>query len=328
MLKNLKSKMGVATQMAKEKMGKSDATMETESTRDLKLNLKTVTQGYTRVSQASKTYVSDNERLANASTELGNALVDLGSGILTNTPLGMGLHTVGNQMRTLSAISQQLSASTSNYLFVPINRLLEIDLKRANDIKHNQETARLKYDAAQSSLNKHRSDTAHPQKVVQLEAEVESHRQAYEQFTIELTQAINQVLAQIGSELTLELKNWAAEQARFYQEMSSMWSQVESQLAPIPTSAQVTTTTSVPGPGYSTYGTQAYGTQAYATQQQSYAVPASYASSGAPYVPPPVTVDAGLSKRFDNSVNLDGAPGQPQTTSYTYSSVQTQPPNV
>jgi len=125
-----------------------------------------------------------------------------------------------------------------------------------------------------------------------LEAETEGLRVAYEQLTIELTQAANQLLAQIGSGLSAELKTWASEQARYFQEMANLWSQIEQKIAPIPTVAQVTTTTAVPGP-YSSQLSQVYNPQ-QANFPMPTTTPPSYSSypyvnqAGNTYAAPPV----------------------------------------
>eukprot|EP01113_Clastostelium_recurvatum_P028958 TRINITY_DN3496_c0_g1_i4.p1 TRINITY_DN3496_c0_g1~~TRINITY_DN3496_c0_g1_i4.p1 ORF type:complete len:328 (-),score=99.37 TRINITY_DN3496_c0_g1_i4:46-936(-) len=290
MLKNLKSKVAVATQMTKEKMGKADMSMETDSTKEMKHNLRTLKHGYKRIHSSSKSYVVESERLALTGSELGDALIELGSGILTTTPLASGLNSLGTQLKAMCAVAQNNSANSNTSLVAPINRLIENDIRVASEIKRRQETARLKYDSSASTLRNFKSSDR--TKLQQLEAETESLRQVYEQLTIELTSAVNQVLAQVGSELMAELKAWAAAQARYYAEMSQMWNEVEAQLAPLPSVANITTTSSVP------------------------------AYTPGPMIPPAVPVvqettvveTYSLSKNFDNSVSLDG----PVTTT-TYS---------
>eukprot|EP01112_Ceratiomyxa_fruticulosa_P003336 TRINITY_DN136_c0_g1_i2.p1 TRINITY_DN136_c0_g1~~TRINITY_DN136_c0_g1_i2.p1 ORF type:complete len:382 (-),score=96.39 TRINITY_DN136_c0_g1_i2:157-1143(-) len=237
MFNNLKSKMQVATQMAKEKMGKADQSVESEDVRSVKTNLKTIKKGYKQINHSGKAYVSESEKLAMTTNELGDALLSLGSGILTSTSLGSGLHTLGTQLKTMSSVTQNYNAATNTNLVGPIGKLLDVDIKRASDIKKRQEMARLRYDSAISSVKSHKGGKA--------EEELEIARQSYEQTTRELNEALTLILAEIGNTLMVELKSWANSQAQYYREMSELWTQVENQLAPLPTSASVTTTTTV-----------------------------------------------------------------------------------
>jgi hypothetical protein len=289
MFSNLKNKMHVATQMAKEKMGKADATIETESTREIKQILKVIKKGYKKIDHSGRLYVTESERLAMAATELGDSLLLLGSGILTTTPLGQGLHTLGSELKAIASLSQNYAAATTSSLVAPIGKLLEVDIKRASDIKSHQENARLKYDMA-ISAQKHKHQTSD---------DLETSRQAYEQLTRELTEALNLVLAQIGTELMYELKTWAASQARYYNEMSQMWAGVEAKLAPLPSVAEVTTSTVVnayvPAPP----------TDPYYTTSTGYPHVQNYQTSVVqPYAPQNQT---GLEKPFE-AVNLQNPP--------------------
>jgi len=239
MFNNIKNKMQLATQMAKEKMGKADTTIETDDVRSVKANLKTIKRGYKQINHSGKLYMTESERIAMAGNELGDALLSLGSGILTQTSLGSGLHVLGNQLKTICSVTQTYNSATNTNLVGPIGKLLDVDIKRASDVKRRQENARLRYDSAISSVKSHKGGSS------KAEEEMEIARQGYEQLTRELTEALNLILAEIGNTLMMELKSWANSQAQYYREMSELWSQVENQLAPLPTNATVTTTTTV-----------------------------------------------------------------------------------
>jgi len=237
MFSNFKNKLQVATHSMKEKMGRTDATIETEDTRLMKQNFKTIKRAYKHINHSGKSYVMESEKLTLITSELADSFLFLSNSTFSTTPLGQGLASLANQLKSISSVSQNYVSATNTNFVSPITKTLDVDIKRTNDWYKRQESARMKYDMALSQVKKGGSGRA--------AEELEINRQTYEQLTRELTEVTSNVLAQIGNELIYELKNWTESQARFYAEMNQMYSQISSQLEGLPATSQVSTTSSV-----------------------------------------------------------------------------------
>eukprot|EP01112_Ceratiomyxa_fruticulosa_P014367 TRINITY_DN410_c0_g1_i7.p1 TRINITY_DN410_c0_g1~~TRINITY_DN410_c0_g1_i7.p1 ORF type:complete len:349 (-),score=93.63 TRINITY_DN410_c0_g1_i7:173-1219(-) len=280
MFSNFKSKLQVATHSMKEKMGKTEATVETEDTRVMKQNFKTIKHGYKNINHSGKSYLSESEKLSLITNELGDSLLFLSTGAFSTSSLGFALQTLGNQLKSISSVSQSYVSATNTNFVSPVAKILDVDIKRANDLYKRQESARIKYDLALAQVRKGSSGRA--------AEELEMTRQTYEQLTRELTEVLNSVLAQIGTELIYELKNWTDSQARYYTEMSKMWSQMTSELESVPGTSQLSTTSSV----INAYVPLTPTTQTYISDVQSTYTPTSYNTTQPTYTTNTTQVNA------------------------------------
>jgi len=227
-LKKYTKSFEVTKQAAKEKMGKSDSSAETDDIKELKERLRAIKWNLKQIAGSGKVYCDSVGASGTRGAEFAEALRSFGGeeSPLNGTTLGESLSRVGASLKDSEGSLVACGLHTSTNVVTPIQQFYDTEVKKVINIKRQQDVARLKYDSAlntfKESQKKH-GGTKH-------EEEMKAAQTTYEDLTRDLKTAFEAMTVSLDRELGEYLRALIAQRISYHHQQAQLLDQLSQDL--------------------------------------------------------------------------------------------------
>eukprot|EP01113_Clastostelium_recurvatum_P024280 TRINITY_DN289_c0_g1_i2.p1 TRINITY_DN289_c0_g1~~TRINITY_DN289_c0_g1_i2.p1 ORF type:complete len:277 (-),score=99.67 TRINITY_DN289_c0_g1_i2:526-1356(-) len=212
----------VTKQAAKEKMGKSDTTAETDDVKEIKERLRAIKWNLKQISSSGKQYCDAIGVNGTRGAEFAEALRSFGGdeSPINGTPLADSLSRVGSQLKDCEGALVACGLHTSTNVVSPVQQFYDLEVKKVIDIKRRQEVSRLKYDSALTSFkdSEKKLGTAKPA----VAEEMKAAQSTYEDLTRDLKAAFEAMVSSMEREMGQYLRELISQRISFHQQQAQL----------------------------------------------------------------------------------------------------------
>jgi len=225
----MKKYLAIAKQAAKEKMGKAEKSVNSDETNDARDSFVVLKKGYTKVITDFKTLCTEGWSLMLAQSEIFAECMlkfstSLQSSILNDMfPL---IQKVGMAFKSVDSISTQCMESTKEDFLVPINNLLETEIKTTNELRTQQESARLQLENAIGQLKSLQKKSTE-QKLKGVEEEVAATQMEYDRKTDAFRDAMDRLGISTRTDMVDALSKLVDANIQCLEESLAVWKDVQ-----------------------------------------------------------------------------------------------------
>ncbi|KAN0036289.1 hypothetical protein ACTA71_010444 [Dictyostelium dimigraforme] len=222
---------------------------ESDEVENVKVALKNMKWSIKLLIQLSKGYYTTSDKQVQQGTAFSTILqrfsekISHTNYIINQTlPLSESLREVGEGIKNSSTYFQQYTQIFCDKFATNIESLYTNHVKKVATLEKQQEESRIKYNNALNFLKSSQKSGHTGTKLAEKTTEYENAKAYYEQISLNLVSATNDMVNYVQREIAVQMKQFVAEQQLMVQECIKMWVNAENKL--FTSQSPVNTTTS------------------------------------------------------------------------------------